>query len=88
MPVPITQQLTTLDCLYRWEQEQPDAVYLTQPFGDRVVDYTWREVADQVRRMAAYLQSLKLPAGSNIGILSSNCAHWVMADLAVWMAGH
>ncbi|HET8693170.1 MAG TPA: AMP-binding protein [Aquabacterium sp.] len=88
MPVPIPQQLTTLDCLYRWEQEQPDAVYLTQPFGDRVVDYTWREVADQVRRMAAYLQSLKLPAGSNIGILSSNCAHWVMADLAVWMAGH
>ncbi|MGE5450345.1 MAG: AMP-binding protein [Acidobacteriota bacterium] len=80
--------LTTLDCLYRWEREQPDAVYLTQPFGDRVVDYTWREVADQVRRMASYLQTLNLPAGSSVAIVSSNCAHWIMADLAIWMAGH
>ncbi len=83
-----TTQLTPLDCLYRWEQEQPDAVYLTQPFGDRVVDYTWREVGDQVRRMASYLRSLNLPAGSSIALVSSNCAHWIMADLAIWMAGH
>lgn len=88
MAMPDTRQLTALDCLYRWEREQPDAVYLTQPFGDRVVDYTWQEVGDQVRRMAAYLSSLGLPAGTSVGILSSNCAHWIMADLAIWMAGH
>ncbi|MCC7544110.1 MAG: AMP-binding protein, partial [Aquabacterium sp.] len=75
--MPDTRQLTALDCLYRWEREQPDAVYLTQPFGDRVVDYTWQEVGDQVRRMAAYLSSLDLPAGTSVGILSSNCAHWI-----------
>lgn len=88
MSMSVAPKLTPLDCLYRWEQEQPDAVYLTQPFGDRVQDYTWREVGDQARRMATYLQSLNLPAGSSIALLSSNCAHWIMADLAIWMAGH
>lgn len=38
--------------------------------------------------MAAYLQSLGLPPGSKVGILSKNCAHWIMSDLAIWMAGY
>ena len=62
---------------------------MTQPYPDgRVVDYRWREVADQVRRMAAHLQSLNLPPKSNIALLGKNSAHWIMADLAIWMAGH
>src|SRR5262245_20394797 len=72
-----------------WEQAQPDAVYLTQPHADgTVADYTWKEVGDQARRMAAYLQSLQLPPQSNIAILGTNSAHWIIADLATWMAGH
>jgi long-chain acyl-CoA synthetase len=31
---------------------------------------------------------MNLPARSNIAILSKNCAHWLMADLAILMAGH
>jgi long-chain acyl-CoA synthetase len=38
--------------------------------------------------MAAYLQSLDLPPQSKIAIISKNCAHWIMADLAIMMAGH
>ena len=72
-----------------WEATRPDAVYLTQPWPDgQVEDFTWKQVADQARRMAAHLQSLALPAGSCIAILGKNSAHWVMADLAIWMAGH
>jgi long-chain acyl-CoA synthetase len=34
-------------------------VVFTQPLGGgQVRDYTWREVMDQARRMAAHLQSL------------------------------
>ncbi|HSW11623.1 MAG TPA: AMP-binding protein, partial [Solimonas sp.] len=40
------------------------------------------------RRMAAYLQSLKLAPRSNIAILGKNSAHWIIADLAIWLAGH
>ncbi|MDM0117690.1 AMP-binding protein [Variovorax sp. J22R133] len=72
-----------------WEKTQPEAIFLTEPRPDgSVVDFTWRQVGDQARRMAAYLQSLNLPAGSSIGIVGKNSAHWVMADLAIWMAGH
>jgi len=31
---------------------------------------------------------LDLPAKSKIALLSKNCAHWIIADWAIWMAGH
>jgi long-subunit acyl-CoA synthetase (AMP-forming) len=72
-----------------WERTQPDAVAFTQPHADGTAeDYTWKQVGDQARRMAAHLRSLQLPAQSNIAILGKNSAHWIMADLAIWMAGH
>lgn len=78
-----------LNCVQHWERYTPEAVYLTQPYpGGKVVDYTWREVGDQARRFAAYLQSLNLPPRSNIALLGKNSAHWIMADIAILMAGH
>lgn len=78
-----------LDRFLHWEKIQPNKVYMTQPFPDgSVVDYTWAQVGDQVRRMATYLLSLNLPPSSHIAILGKNSAHWIMADLAIWMAGH
>jgi long-chain acyl-CoA synthetase len=80
---------TLPDGLRHWARVQPDAVWLTQPLArDRVVDYRWREAEDQVLRMAAYLQSLALPPRSPIALLGKNSAHWIMADLAIWIAGH
>jgi len=80
---------TLLHCLLHWEATQTHTVYMTQPFADgRIVDYTWVEVASQVRRMATHLLSLNLPPRSSIALLGKNSAHWVMADLAIWMAGH
>jgi long-subunit acyl-CoA synthetase (AMP-forming) len=82
-------QPTLLHYLLQWERLIPDAIYLTQPrSGGIVVDYTWREVASQARRMAAHLQSMRLPARSSIAIFGKNSAHWIIADLAIWMAGH
>ena len=81
--------MTLLHWFLHWESTTPDAIYLTQPCPDgTVVDYSWREVGDQARRMAAYLKSLELPPLSSIGILGKNSAHWIIADLAIWMAGH
>ena len=84
---------TLLKKFLHWEKASPDKVYLTQPYpangvDARVVDYSWQEVGDQARRMAAHLRALDLPPGSSIGILGKNTAHWIMADLAIWMAGH
>ena len=38
--------------------------------------------------MASYLKSLDLKKGSRIALLSKNCAHWMMADMAIMMSGH
>jgi long-chain acyl-CoA synthetase len=78
-----------LEQVYNWEKTKADDIYLTQPMGNGVIEeYTWSKAVGEARRMASYLQSLDLPPKSNIAILSKNCAHWIMNDLAVWMAGH
>ena len=85
----MTTAKNILEHAYHWEQTSPDRVFLTQPVGAGTVrDYTFREALDQARRMAAYLRSLKLQPRSTIAICSKNCAHWIIADLAIWMAGH
>ncbi len=78
-----------LDYVYDLEASQPDKVYLTQPLGqNKVTDYTWKQTLDQSRRMAAYLKSRNFEPGARIAILSKNCAHFFMAELAIWMAGY
>jgi len=89
MPVNVAPEALALQRLYHWEKTTPDRVALTQPLGGGAVrDYTWREVIDQTRRMAAHVKSLGLPAGSRIALLSKNTAQWLMADWSIWMAGH
>lgn len=80
---------TPLARLYHWEANRPDAVHFVQPLGEgRVAEYTWAQAMDEARRMAAYLVSLDLPKGSSIALLGKNSAHWLIADWAIWMAGH
>ena len=78
-----------LQRLYHWETTAPTRVALTQPMGGAAVqDFTWAQVGEQVRRMAAYLQAQGWEPGSRVAILSKNCAWWLMSDLAIWMAGY
>ncbi|MBW1905191.1 MAG: AMP-binding protein [Deltaproteobacteria bacterium] len=75
-----------LDDVYSWEERAPSQLWMTQPIGNGEVEtYTWAEAMDQVRRMAAHLKSLDLEPGSHIGLISKNCAHFIFADLAIWM---
>ncbi len=80
---------TPLGRLYYWEETSPDRVHFTQPFDQgQVVEYTWKEIMQQVRSMAAHLKSLDIPPNSQIALIGKNTAHWMMADWAIWMAGH
>ena len=77
-----------LDYIYEKETTHPDRVYLTQPVGGgQVIDYTWRQVLDEARRMASHLRRLGLQPGDRVAMLSKNCAHFFMAELAIWMGG-
>lgn len=78
-----------LAAFYERESEHASNLCFVQPYPDgSLEELTWLQVADQVRRMAAHLISLDLPKGSRIALMSNNCAHWIMADLAIWLAGH
>jgi len=78
-----------LDYVLDHEEKLRDVVYMTQPIGNnQVVDYTWGQVVDESRRVAAYLKGRGYPPGARIGILSKNCAHFIMAEVAIWMAGY
>ena len=83
-----TMVKTPLEMFYRWEQETPEQVYLRQPKNLEWREYTWREVADQVRRIAAFLISKDYPPGSRIAIWSANSKDWPIVDLAIMLSGH
>ncbi len=83
----IAQPETPLDMFYHWEASKPDAVYLRQPVEQEWREYSWRQVGEEARRVAAALQALGLGSGERICILSKNCAHWLISDLAIMMSG-
>lgn len=80
--------LSPLEMLYKWERERPDAVYLRQPINDQWHEWTWKQAGLEVRKMAGALKALGYPPGSAIGLISKNCAHWILADLAIMQAGY
>ncbi|HEX8592089.1 MAG TPA: AMP-binding protein [Pseudomonas sp.] len=85
----ITAISLPLTRFYDREDGHPDKCFLVQPLGaGQVQKLSWSEVGNQARRAAHWLRRQGLPQGSSIAIISKNCAHWIIADLAIWMAGH
>jgi len=74
--------------LQHWEKETPNKVYLREPLNGVWHTWTWQQAGQDVRKMAAALRALALPPNSHIALLSKNCAHWMICDLAIMMAGH
>ena len=78
---------TQLDYFYQWEKTKPNEVFLRQPQGDTWKSITFAEAGQAARRMATALQEMGLTPGDHIGIVSKNCYHWILADLAIMMGG-
>jgi len=79
--------MSPLDYFLRWETEKPDSIFLRQPLNGRWRTWTWAEAGQECRRVAAALAESNLEPGDHVAILSKNCAHWIMADIAIMMAG-
>jgi long-subunit acyl-CoA synthetase (AMP-forming) len=85
----MAQARLILDHVLAHAESHPERIFLTQPLGGgQVADHTWGQVVDEARRMAAHLQGRGFEPGARIAILSKNCAHFVIAELAIWMAGY
>ena len=77
-----------LEYFLHWEKTAPNDIAFRQPFGNTWKTRTWQEAGEEIRKIAGHIESLKLPAHSHIAILSKNCTEWIMADIAIIMAGH
>jgi len=71
-----------------WEKKNPQQVFLRQPMNGQWKERTYQQAGDEIRRIARGIESYGYPKGSPIALLSKNCAEWIMADLAIMMAGH
>ncbi|PKI12622.1 AMP-binding protein [Colwellia sp. 12G3] len=81
------EYFTPIDNLLRHTKSHPDEVLMNQPVNREWHQFTWRNVEHQARCIASGLKAQHYEKGSKIGILSKNCAEWIIADLAIMMAG-
>jgi len=88
MSATVAPETLPLQRLYHWERSAPERIAFVQPVGGgRVVEYRWKQVLDQARRMAAHLQAQGIGPGDKVAMLAKNSAHWLISDYAIWMAG-
>ena len=79
---------TPVENFLNWEKKKSNETFLVQPIDGKYVNFSWGRVGSEARKMCNYINSLKLPDKSKISILSKNCAHWIIADLAIMMSGN
>jgi long-chain acyl-CoA synthetase len=68
-------------------KQRPNENYLHQPIDRKLKLFTWAEVDHQARTVAQKLLDMGLSKGDRIGLISKNCAEWIITDLAIMMAG-
>ncbi|MEQ9464012.1 MAG: AMP-binding protein [Haliea sp.] len=73
--------------LEHWAGQCPDKVWLKDLLPEGSRDVTWREAAATVNAMAAMLEH-SFGHGERMALLSRNCAHWFLADLAIIRSGN
>lgn len=60
---------------------------LDEHLCDQKIDFTFKEVEDQVRRSAAAFKSLGVMKGVNVAVLGENSAMWLIVDHGIQLAG-
>jgi len=77
-----------LEAFLYWEKNTPHIPFLKQPIHGKLKVYTYKSAGQEIRKIASALKDYNLPEKSHIALLSKNCAHWIMTDIAIMMAGH
>lgn len=78
---------TPLDAFNYWLQDDPNFIFLRQPINREFIEYTRQEAYSQALGIAASLHKMGLKPGDHVGLISKNCAHWFMSDLAIMLGG-
>ncbi len=87
MSIPQFTNAAFTDYFFHWEKIKPNDVFLRQPKGSEWKTYTYKEVGEQARKLANFLESKGITKNTHVGIISKNCAEWIITDLALLMLG-
>ncbi len=74
--------------LDHWVARHPDRAWLRDRNGPGFVEWSWRQAADEINAIAAWLESTAGTGQKHCAILSRNRAHWVLADMAIIASGN
>ena len=79
----------TRDVMDRWMQERPEslALWCVDEAGQREQRFTFRELANQYRRAAAFFQTLGLRRGDRVLVVLPRIPQWWMAMLGLTRLG-
>ena len=77
-----------VDNFIKWENLKGEDTFLIQPINGNNQEFTWSQVGEEARKVCSYINSFNFPKKSKIAILSKNCAHWIITDLAIMMSGN
>ncbi|MBR9854942.1 MAG: AMP-binding protein [Algicola sp.] len=78
---------TPLEAFLHWLKKDPDHIFLRQPIQRQFIEYTRKDAYEQALHIAGALHNMGLKQGDHVALLSKNCAHWFMADLAIMLGG-
>ena len=66
--------------------QEPEKVGFLRPVDGRWVPVTYRELADQVTRLAAGLIASGIQAGDRVALCAHTRLEWMLCDFAIWTA--
>ncbi|MFQ5535765.1 MAG: AMP-dependent synthetase/ligase [Sphingomonadales bacterium] len=64
-----------------------DKPFLLAKTGQAYQSQSWREVGEQVAKLAAALREMGVQAGDRVALVSENRPEWLIADFAIMAAG-
>ena len=71
-----------------WETNKGKETFLIQQINGKNNEFSWERVGIEARKICSYINSFNFPKNSKIAIISKNCAHWIITDLAIMMSGN
>lgn len=83
----MTTYQTPLDAFQYWLDKDPNFIFLRQPINRSFIEYSRQDTYNQALAIASSLHKMGLKKGDHVALLSKNCAHWFMADLAIMLGG-
>jgi len=87
MTQPASENLTIPSLLAATVAARPDEPALGIIEGGRLAWQTWRQLAEKAHAWATVLAARGIEPGDRIAQLSPNCEGWIVADLAIQIAG-